>query len=328
MTKRKAASAPDRRATAKKRVQRAPTAPTAPTPTEIRDAVHRARAWLGKRRDYYGYLTRRDSTPRGAPELAAHLRGDLLARQVAKGSWGDDLVVSSEALWQLFDLGLREDSSAVVRGVDWLYGRRNVAGAYGEGCTPARHEQRACEHYLSGFFSPGPADEPQELTLPNGQSVTSDSGARLVASERALRTILRVNPSDPRANASVAGLRSLPLYMDYGGTFTPAVLVGAVQALAWISNGQPAEAKAGLKTLSANQAADGTLPNVELSFVLEMLLEVRVPLAIQMMERAVPRLLDSQHKYGAWGRRHLAAQTWIAVRVLESVAAARKAAHR
>ncbi len=325
MTKRKAASAPKRRATAKKRVQRAPTAPTL---SEIRDAVDRAKAWLRKRRDYYGYLTLRYSTPRGAPELAAHLRGDLWARQVAEGSWGADLVVSSEALWQLFDLGLREDSAAAVRGVNWLYGRRNVNGAYGQGCTPARHEQRACEHYLSGFFSPGPADEPQEITLPNGQSVTSDSGARLLASERALRTILRANPSDPRAEASVAGLRSLPLYMDYGGMFTPAVLVGAVQALAWISNGQPAEAKAGLKTLSANQAGDGSWPNIELFFVLEMLLELRVPLAIEMMERAVPRLLDNQHKYGAWGRRHLAAQTWIAVRVLESVAAARKAAHR
>lgn len=297
------------------------------SPAEIRDAVDRARSWLSDRRDYYGYLARRN-TGRGAPELAAHLRGDLLARQQPDGRWGENLVSSTEALWQLLDLGLAADASSAARGADWLYGRRDIEGAHGEGCTPGRHEQRACEHFISGFFSPGPPDESQEITLANGQTVTSDSGARLIASERALRTLLRVDPSDPRATASVVGLRSLPLYLDYGGTFTPAVLVGALQALAWISNGWPAEAKAGLKTLAVNQASDGTWPNVELFFVLEMLLEVRNQLATQMMEKAIPRMLETQHKYGAWGRRHLAAQTWIAVQVLEAVAAARRAAYR
>jgi hypothetical protein len=281
--------------------------------------VDRARAWLSQRHDYYGYLGRRD-TARGAPELARHLRGDLLAKQGRDGSWGEsDLLASAEALWRLLELGMPADSPAVARALDWLYGRRDQEGAYGSGCAPARHEQRICEHYISGFFSPGPSGEPQEVTLPNGQTVTSDAGARLLVSERALRSVLRARRGDPRAGASVSGLRALPLYLSYGGSFTPAVLVGAMQALAWMEGGGCSELVAGLEVLAAEQAADGSWPNVELFFVLEALLEVGHPLAGALLEKTVPRLLESQHKYGAWGRRHQAAQTWIALQVLERV---------
>ncbi len=171
---------------------------------------------------------------------------------------------------------------------------------------------------MSGFFSPGPPDESQEITLPNGQAVTSDVGARLLASERALRVLLRARPADPRTAASVSGLRSVPLYLDYGGTYTPAVLVGALQALAWVEGAVLGEVEAGLETLAGAQESDGTWPNVELLFVVEALLEIDHPLALRMIMRAVDRLLESQLKYGAWGRRHQAAQTWIATRALEA----------
>jgi len=290
---------------------------TPPPARQIQDAVDRGRGWLSERRDYYGYLARRDRS-RGAPELARHLRGDLLAKQGRDGRWGSgDLAASAEALWQLLDLTLPSNAASVTRGLDWLYGRRDGDGAYGSGCAPARHAQRLCEHYISGFFSPGPSDDPQEITLPNGQSVTSDVGARLLTSERALRSALRANPTDPRASRSVTGLRSLPLYLEYGGAFTPAVLIGALQALAWADGLHSSELNVGLQLLADEQDNDGTWSNVEFFFVLETLLEVRHLLSARMFSRAVPRLLESQHKNGTWGRRHAAAQTWIAVRVLE-----------
>ena len=292
-------------------------APVPPATREIQDAVDRGRGWLGKRHDYHGYLARRDAR-RGAPELARHLRGDLLAKQDRDGSWGDgDLGVSTEALWWLLELGMAAESVPIVRGLDWLYKRRDVEGAYGSGCTPSKHEQRLCEHYLSGFFSPGPSDEPQELVLPNGQAVTSDVGARLLVSERALRSALRVNPGDPRAARSVAGLRGLPLYLEYGGGFAPPLLVGALQALAWADGLHSSELTIGLETLAAAQEADATWPKVEFFFVLEALLEIKHPLSMQMLKRALPRLLENQFKNGSWGRRHTAAQTWIGVRALE-----------
>lgn len=296
-----------------------------PPPLEaIEDSLSRARSWLAERRDYYGFLSRRDRK-RGAPEMAGHLRGDMLARQESDGSWGDDLVVTADAVWQLLDLGVHPSHGSIDRAVTWLYDdRRDAEGAYGEGCTPARHEQGTCEHYLSGFFSPAPPDESYEIELANGQTVNSDASARLLASERALRTLLRVNADDLRARDSVDGLRGVPLYLEYGGTFTPAVLVGAVQALAR-AQGAPGELSAGLDTLSKAQEKDGTWPNVELFFVLETLLEVDPRRALPMLEKALPGLLKSQHKYGAWGRKYLAAQTWIAVQVLEIVKEARKA---
>ncbi len=288
-----------------------------PATRDIQDAVDRGRDWLGERRDYYGYLARREAS-RGAPELARHLRGDLLAKQDPDGSWGNrDLAASAEALWWLLDLGLTAGSVPLVRGLDWIYDRREAEGAYGSGCTPAKHAQKLCEHYLSGFFSPGPSDEPQQLTLQNGQAVTSDVGARLLVSSRALRSALRANPGDPRSGQSVAGLRGLPLYLDYGGIFAPALLVGALQALAWADGPHSSELTAGLETLSTAQDPDGTWPKVEFFFVLETLLEVKHPLSAQMLKRGLPRLLETQLKNGSWGRRHTAAQTWIAVKVLE-----------
>ncbi len=98
------------------------------------------------------------------------------------------------------------------------------------------------------------------------------------------------------------------------------MLVGALQALAWAEGAVLGEVEAGLETLAGAQESDGTWPNVELFFVLEALLEIKHPLALSMIARTVDRLLESQLKYGAWGRRHQGAQTWIATRVLETVA--------
>ncbi|UCC72480.1 MAG: hypothetical protein JSV86_19290 [Gemmatimonadota bacterium] len=337
MAKAKKGSTAKKRATAKKKTTSgakkgkaaSPKAKAAPgkekaakvemTPRAMLEAVDRARGWLSERRDYYGFLARRDSG-RGAPELGGHLRGDLRAKQGPDGSWIEgDLAVSAESVWQLLELGLQRDSPVVGKALDWLYGRRDQEGAYGSGCTPSRHEAGVCEHYISGFFSPGPSEEPQEVTLANGQSVTSDAGARLLMSERALRSALRARPGDPRAGPSLAGLRGLPLYLEYGGNYTPAVLVGALQALAWMEGVRSGELEAGLESLARAQEKDGCWPNVEFFFVLETLLEVRHPAAERMLRQAVPRLLETQHKYGAWGRRHLGAQTWIAVQTIERV---------
>ena len=312
MAKRKQAAAKSRRGGAKAVAQI--------SLREVWEAVESARDWLAARGDYYAYLVRRQGS-RGAPELAGHLRGDIQARQ-RDGSWGEgDLVVTAEAIWKLLELGMRPEAPAVARGLNWMYERRDEDGAYSHGCTPSRHDQQLCEHYLSGFFSPGPSDEAQEVALPNGQTVTSDVGARLLASERATRAALRAHASESRVAASVLGLRSLPLFLEYGGTFTPAVLVGAVQALAWAGVDAAAEVNAGVETLAVNQDGDGTWPNVEFFFVLETLLELPYENVGSMLEAAVPRLLDSQHKNGSWGRRNQAPQTWIAAQALERVGA-------
>lgn len=287
---------------------------------EVQDAVDRARDWLGARGDYYAFLSRSD-TLRGAPELGRHLRGDLLAKQGRDGSWGDgSLAASTEAIWQLLDMGTSPDFHPLARALDWLYGQLDADGSFASGCTPARHEQGICEHFLQGFFSPGRPNDSVAVDLPNGQSIAADATARLLASQRALRSALRANPRDPRLAAAVDGLTSLPLYDEYGGAFTPAVLVGAVQALAWHPSLGAVKRDAGLATLAAAQQKNGDWPNVEFFFVLEALLEARHPLSDRMLRGALTKLLDSRHSDGTWGRRHAATQTWIAVQVLERIA--------
>lgn len=284
---------------------------------QIQDAVDRARDWLGARGDYYTFLSRQD-TIRGAPELGRHLRGDLLAKQGRDGSWGNgSLVASAEAIWQLLDMGTSPDFQPFARGLDWLYAQLDADGSFASGCTPARHEQGTCEHFLRGFFSPARADQSVEVTLPNGESTSSDTAARLLASERALRSALRAGPGDPRLVGALTGLISLPLYEEYDGAFTPAVLVGAIQALAWSPSLAAEERAVGLATLAAAQEPDGSWPSVEFFFVLETLLEARHPLVAGMLKRAVPRLIETLHRDGTWGKRHAAPQTWIAVQVLE-----------
>ncbi len=294
-------------------------APGPPSIAEIQRATDGARDWLAERHDYWGYMARRDLS-RGAPELARHLQGDLRARQSRDGDWNEgDLEATAEAIWRLLDLGLSPTTPPITLALDWLYGQRDKEGAFSSGCTPSRHEAHVCEHYISGFFSPGWPDEPLEVTLPNGQSVTSDSGARLMMSVRALRSALRARPDDPRAAASVSGLRGLPIYLEYGGSYTPALLAGALQALAWAPGPASAELVAGLELLAEEQAKDGTWSNVEFFFVLEMLLEVKHPLARTQLMKAVPRLLETQFKVGHWGRNYSAGQTWIGLQVLERV---------
>lgn len=330
MAKRKRAATKKKRAATKKK---RPTTgkpsrskPEGPSVRTIQDAIDRARDWLSQRRDYYGYLSRRDSG-RGAPELAGHLRGDLLAHQGRDGSWAEGHVAATaDAIWRLLDFGMTSNSRQILQAIHWLYGRRDAPGAFSSGCTPARHDAGICEHFIGGFFSPASPEESLEITLDNGQTVNSDVGARLLISERTLRSLLRAGANDPRTGDSVTGLRSLPIYLEYGGSFTPAVLVGALQSLGWVQGPRPSELDAGLEVLAAAQDKDGIWPNVEFFFVLETLLEVEHPLTRKMLRRAVPRLLETQHKYGAWGRNYVAPQTWIAARVLELVMTERREA--
>lgn len=284
----------------------------------MQDASELGRRWLAEHGGHWGYLSRRDRS-RGAPELARHLRGDLLAKQSRDGSWGEgDLLASANAVWRLLDLDTPPASEPLARALDWMYERQDAPGAFGTGCTPARHESELCEHFVGGFFSPAPDDEPQEACLSNGQSVNSDTGARLLISERVLRTVLRANPSDPRARVSIQGLASLPLYAEYGGAFTPALLVGALQALAWVPGGPPSVLVRGLETLAAAQRkTDRSWRNVEDFFALEALLEIDHFTARRLLVSVVPRLLKGQYKNGSWGRRFQATQTWIAVQVIE-----------
>ncbi|MDX1495707.1 MAG: hypothetical protein R3253_16680, partial [Longimicrobiales bacterium] len=143
-----------------------------PAVADLRDGADRARGWLAEREDYYGYLARR-KTGRGAPELASHLRGDLMARQQADGFWAEletgepDFQLTVASLWQLMELGMERGMRAVEDGVTWILGTRGREGAFGEG-TALDHTIGSAPGVAGGFFSPADPEYALEIALSNG----------------------------------------------------------------------------------------------------------------------------------------------------------------
>ena len=221
----------------------------------------------------------------GAPELARHLQGDLRAKQGRDGAWyeGDLQESDCRRIWQPAGPGsaghATQTDNSGARLVVRVSGTRT--GAYGAGCTPARHEQRICEHYVNGLFQPRLSRRGiGQSLLPNGQAVTSDAGARLLMSERALRSALRAQPTRSAGGSLGGGACAVcPLYLEYGGSLHAGGAGGCV-AGACLDAEPEARASwmAGLEVAGGRaQAKDGTWPKVEFFFVLEMLLESEAP---------------------------------------------------
>ena len=117
----------------------------------------------------------------------------------------------------------------------WVLGLAGQPGAFGEGCHPARHEQKACDHYLAGFFAPAPATERlAPITMPCGKTFRAEAAARFAVSCLGLRAVLRAGLA---GRASVKKhLTSLSLlaevWNDWGGYYAPDLVVAALHPLA------------------------------------------------------------------------------------------------
>jgi hypothetical protein len=118
---------------------------------------------------------------------------EMLEHQSSDGSWGGSVVLTAEALLLLYELDMPVSMRTVVeRAQHWLRGRRNVEGAYTQGCSPERHELALCEHFAGGFFAP--ASYSVDLTgasLTNGLTFQTDTDARLGISALALHAMRR-----------------------------------------------------------------------------------------------------------------------------------------
>jgi hypothetical protein len=126
-------------------------------------------------------------------------------------------------------------------------------GAFGAGCTEARHEWwRNCEHHLPSTFSAGPTDTQIRFKLPNGIRPGSDASARFLGHLLALRALCSAGFSRLGVvKKNLQGLRQLPrLYDDYGGGYTPVILVAALKCLKYDSSPEAADAmERGLRAL-------------------------------------------------------------------------------
>jgi hypothetical protein len=147
-------------------------------------------------------------------------------------------------------------------------------GGFGSGCTEMRHDWwKNCEHHLPSTFSAGPFGTQIRFRLPSGIRPGSDSSARFLAHLLALRALcLAGYGKTALVKDNLAALRRLPrLYDDYGGGYTPVILVAALKCLKFDSSPEALDAiERGMRALMSAKRPLGwaDIPN---SYVQELL---------------------------------------------------------
>jgi hypothetical protein len=192
-------------------------------------------------------------------------------------------------------------------------------GSFSEGCTPARHSYRACEHFISGFFSPAPpAQRIAPVMLPNGKVYRAEPAARFAISCLALRAALRGGLTNRSAiERHILSLVHLQNHWDdCDGYFAADVIVAAIHTLAYVTGPRRDEVPQLAAVLAANQAEDGTWPKADLFHTIEALLAIGTAEARALLRRAVPALLARQRTDGSFGSTAQQERALIALRAL------------
>jgi hypothetical protein len=289
-------------------------------------AIERAAAYFAGRETRQGYVARRllgNQRPED-DRLAEALMKDRRTRVRADGSVGGDLVATAWLAWELMDLGAPIAAHSVHRPVAWILGRQEKDGAYAEGCTPRRHALKLCEHAIGGFFSYRSSGRTvRRLTLPTGAAVTSDQGARFLASCFALRTVLRAGQEERTlVRRHVGSLLALPKMWDsWGGLWAPTLTVGALAAIAWAPPPFRGQLPILSEHLALNQKPDGSWRNLDIVHAVDALVAVPLPQAKEAVALAAPRLAKMQSQKGAVGsgpyaeeRTLVALRAWLIAR--------------
>lgn len=289
-------------------------------------AIERVAAYFAGRETRQGYVARRLLGIQRPEDdrLAEALMKDRRARVRSDGSVGGDLVATAWLAWELMDLGAPIAAHSVHRPVAWILGRQEKDGAFAEGCTPRRHELKLCKHAIGGFFSYRSSGRTvRRLTLPTGAAVTSDQGARFLASCFALRTVLRAGQEERTlVRRHVGSLLALPKMWDaWGGLWTPTLTVGALAAIAWAPPPFRGQLPILSEHLALNQKPDGSWRNLDIVHAVDALAAVPLPQAKEAVALAAPRLAKMQALKGTVGsgpyaeeRTLVALRAWLIAR--------------
>jgi len=292
-------------------------------------AIERLAAFFAPRNSRAAILAR-EAIGRPAPEDAAARAALVAGRQEGLRPDGSVGGAALPTIWraiELMDLGHSGQEPGTARLITWVLALAGQPGAFGEGCHPARHEQKACDHYLAGFFAPAPATERlAPITMPCGKTFRAEAAARFAVSCLALRAVLEAGLA---GRASVKKhLTSLSLlaevWNDWGGYYAPDLVMSALHPLAIAP---PVHRGATLRTASfvaENQRDDGTWSNADLFHTLESLMAANTPPARKAVARAVPALLALQRKDGAFGPTAQEERAWIGLRALVMTTAGRQ----
>jgi hypothetical protein len=253
------------------------------------------------------------------PVLAVRLAQELTAELRPDGSVGGAAVPTIWRVHELLDLGRDLRDPGLSRAVSWVLQRQNAPGAYGEKCDKTRHGLRTCEHFLRGFFSPGPAAERvAPITLPIGKVFRAEPAARLAISCLALRAVLRAGFRDlPAVVAHLDSLRLLAdAWTDWSGPFAPDVIITGLHTLALGGEAYRPVVERLVQLIAAQQHTDGHWENADLFLALDALMAAGIPAGRAAVRHAVPALEERQRPDGSFGATAQQERALIGLRAL------------
>jgi hypothetical protein len=281
-------------------------------------AFERLAGFLDRRMTSQGWVARRILERGYASDdtLREQLFGRILT-EVKRDRPGPEPLGWLSALEEL--INLEGPASAISAGLDRLLALVGQPGAFGQGCTTARHTHRVCEHFLGGFFGVAPPSQRvAPISLPNGRTFRVESQARFAVSCWMLRVALiggRWN--DPGVQKHLASFAHLLAEWEAWTDFlAPDLAFGAIGALAMAPDRWRPTLESLVRIVANKQLKDGTWPRVDFFNALDGLCRVNHPLVQPILAGALPGLLQRQRDDGSFGNVAPDERALIGLRVL------------
>lgn len=285
------------------------------------EGIERLRLYFAELSTRQGVLARQalEQPAPGDEALAGRLVDEMRAETRMDGSISGAVVATIWRAHELLDLGCSGDQAGTVRVMGWVLALQGKPGAFSEGCSPPRHAHRACEHFISGFFSPAPSVQRfAPVMFPNGKVFRAEPAARFAISCLALRAALRARLEQrPGVEQHLTSLVQLQeQWDDWNGYFAPDAIVAGIHALAFAAGPHRKVLPRLAEAVAANQAPDGTWAKADLFHTLEALRALGIKEAHAAVRRAVPALMARQRIDGSFGSTAQQERALIALRAL------------
>ena len=289
--------------------------------TDLQEGIERLQLYFAELSSRQGVLARQalGQPAPGDEVLARRLADDMRAETGMDGSISGAVVATVWRAHELLDLDSDGDQAGTVGVMGWVLDLQSKPGAFSEGCTPPRHAHRACEHFISGFFSPAPPMQRfAPVMFPNGKVFRAEPAARFAISCLALRAALRGRLGQrPGVDQHLHSLLQLQeQWDDWTGYFAPDTIVAGIHTLAFAAEAHQDILPRLAGTVAANQSEDGTWVHADLFHTLEALLAIGTKEAQATVRRAVPALLARQRIDGSFGSTAQQERALIALRAL------------
>jgi hypothetical protein len=284
-------------------------------------AIERLALFFGPERTRQGLLAREalGRTDAADAALAERLRSELANGLRPDGTVAGGAVPTIWRVHELLDLGERQDSPVIARLLAWLLDLQDRPGSFHDGCDPARHARRLCQHFLAGFFAPAPpAQRLAPVTLPTGKLFRVEPAARFAISCLALRAALRAGlgerPSIKRHIQSLA--RISEQWTEWHGYFSPDAIVAGLHALAVAGPEHRDIVDRLVGVVTRNQGVEGEWGGADLFQVVDALLAAGTREAQVTVRRAATALSARQRPDGTFGTTAQQERALIGLRAL------------